>query len=330
MRVAALDCGTNSLRILVADATDEAPVGAGRQRPPALREVTRDMEIVRLGQGVDATGLIAPEALARALVVVRDYARRCDDLRVERVRVVATSASRDAGNAADFVEGVREAFQPRTVEPEVLGGEEEARLSFLGATAAVAAAGNPGPYLVVDLGGGSTEFVRGDIDDGGSTVRIDAATSVDLGSVRLFERHLRDDPPSGAQVGAARAEVAAVLDRVARTFPLDGLGTLVGVAGTVTTLTAHALRLPGYERGRIHLADVPVPTMLDACDDLLARTVAARAALPFMHPGRADVIGAGALAWGEILRRLTALDPGLRVVTCEHDILDGVALELAR
>ena len=233
-RVAAIDCGTNSLRLLVADVGDD-----GR-----LVDVVRRMEIVRLGQGIDRTGVIAPEAMARTLAVTREYAEQCRALGVERVRFVATSASRDARNAGEFVAGVREAFGDLDVAPEVVAGDTEARFSFSGATGDLQAVGVPGPYLVVDLGGGSTELVRGTTD-------VEAARSVDVGSVRMTERHLHSDPPTPDEVAAARRDVAAALDAVEETVDLTGIGAVVGLAGTITTITAHALRAADLRpRGR--------------------------------------------------------------------------------
>ncbi|MDC5698989.1 Ppx/GppA family phosphatase [Intrasporangium calvum] len=316
MRVGAIDCGTNSIRLLVADVD---PV-AGE-----LRDVTRRMEVVRLGLGVDRTGVIAPESMDRTLRMARTYAAQCRELGAEQVRFVATSASRDARNAADFIEGVRAAFHDHwgaDVLPEVVTGHEEASLSFRGATGGLAAHGVPGPCLVVDLGGGSTEFVRGTAD-------VDAARSVDIGCVRMTERHLHSDPPTQAEIEAATADIDQAIDEAARTVSLTGVGALVGLAGSVTTVTAHALQLPTYDPARIHLSRLPVDQVLEACSDLLRRTHAERAALPFMHEGRVDVIGAGALVWRRIVERVAAESGITEVVTSEHDILDGIALSVA-
>ncbi|WP_377644458.1 exopolyphosphatase [Oryzobacter terrae] len=310
-RVAAVDCGTNSIRLLVADVDAD-----GR-----LVDVVRRMEVVRLGQGIDRTGVIAPEAMERTLAMSREYAEVCRRAEVERVRFVATSASRDARNADEFVEGVRTAFGDLDVAPEVVGGDTEARLSFTGATGDLRALGLPGPYLVVDLGGGSTELVRGTTD-------VEAGRSVDVGCVRMTERHLRSDPPTAAEVDAARDDVRAALDAAEEAVPLDGIGAVVGLAGSITTVTARALDLPRYDPERIHLARVPAADHLGACADLLAMTREHRATLPYMHPGRVDVIGAGALVWAEVLDRVLERSPGAEVVTSEHDILDGIALSL--
>lgn len=309
-RVAAIDCGTNSIRLLVADVDPDAGT---------LVDLDRRSEVVRLGQGVDRTGRIAPEALARTLDVARGYADVCDGLGVEAVRFVATSASRDAENRADFVDGVRALLG---VEPEVVGGQEEASLSFRGATGVLAAT-HPGPFLVVDLGGGSTELVLG-------TTAPEAAYSMDVGCVRLTERHLLSDPPTPGEVAGARADVAAALDVAAGVVPLGKAVTLVGLAGSVTTVTAHALGLDRYQPERIDGAVLSVGTVLAACDDLVGRTREERAALGFMHPGRVDVIGAGALVWHDVVTRVrdeVAAAGGelTEVVTSEHDILDGIA-----
>ncbi|GAA1175481.1 Ppx/GppA phosphatase family protein [Ornithinimicrobium humiphilum] len=311
-RVGAVDCGTNSIRLLIAD-VEQGPDG------PVLHEVTREMQIVRLGEGIDRTGRLAPEAIARTLAAAEGYAVLCREAGCESVRFVATSASRDASNADEFVAGVREAFGDLGVEPEVITGEEEARLSFAGATSALRASGAPGPYLVVDIGGGSTELVLG-------TDHVEAARSVDLGCVRLTERHLADDPPTEEQVWGALGDIVRALEDVSTTVPLDRVGTLVGLAGSVTTVTAHALDLPAYLRERIHGAEVPVEDAVDACTDLLLSTRSRRREMPFMHEGRVDVIGAGALIWRTVVQRV-AHDSRLATVRAsETDILDGIAL----
>lgn len=313
-RVAAIDCGTNSIRLLVADVDAEAGT---------LTDLDRRMEVVRLGQGVDRTGRIAPEAMARTLDATRRYAQVCRDLGVAAVRFVATSASRDAENRDEFVAGVREALG---VEPEVIGGVEEAALSFRGATGVLGAT-HDGPFLVVDLGGGSTEVVLGEREP-------EAAYSMDVGCVRITERHLLTDPPTAEQVAAAEADVRAALDVAAQHVPLGRTATLVGLAGSVTTITAHALALPAYDRDAIDGAVLAVDDVVAACDDLLARDHDARSSLGFMHPGRVDVIGAGALVWRAVVERVrseveAAGGTLTEVVTSEHDILDGIAWSVA-
>ncbi len=320
-RVAAIDCGTNSIRLLVADVeADDGATTRGRR----LTDVVRTMEVVRLGEGVDRTGRLNPEALERTLAATRRYAAECADHGVERVRFVATSASRDVENRQEFVDGVRDALG---VEPEVISGDEEAELSFQGALSAVRGE-HRRPYLVVDIGGGSTEFALG-VD------HVVAARSVNIGCVRLTERHMAGDPPTPEQIAATSADVRAALDAVDRVVPLGRTGTLVGLAGTVTTVTARALRLPTYDPARIDGAVLPPDAILTAARDLLEMTRAERAAQPYMHPGRVDVIGAGALVWSDIVSRVRAevgrAGGKLReVVTSEHDILDGIALALGR
>jgi exopolyphosphatase / guanosine-5'-triphosphate,3'-diphosphate pyrophosphatase len=309
-RVGAVDCGTNSIRLLVAD-VDPA---SGR-----LVDRHREMRVVRLGQDVDRTGRLAPEALQRTLAVTRDYAQRCERLGVERVRFVATSASRDAENRQDFVDGVRALLG---VDPEVVPGSEEAELSFTGATRELLAEGLHGPFVVADIGGGSTEVVRGG-------AHVEAALSVDVGCVRLTERHLAGDPPTAEQVRRAQADVDAALDRVAQVVPLQGVSTLVGLAGSVTTVAATVLGLDSYQPERIHRARLGVDDVRKACDRLLAMSHAERAALPFMHPGRVDVIGAGALVWRRVVDRLVEESGLTEVVVSEHDILDGIAFSIA-
>ena len=327
-RVAAIDCGTNSIRLLVA----QLDPGSG-----VLTDLDRRMQIVRLGQDVDRTGRLAPQALARTLAATREYAQVCADLGVRRIRFVATSATRDAGNGAEFLAGVRALIG---VDAEVISGTEEAALSFVGATrglgaAAGVAAGAAGgsepagrpplePVLVVDLGGGSTEVVLGTGSDG----RVEASRSVDVGSVRLTERHLAGDPPSQDELVAARAEVDRMLDQVADDVPLDRARQLVGLAGSVTTVTAHALRLPRYDSARIHGCVLPVSQVRAACEDLVTMSREQRAALPYLHPGRVDVIGAGALIWDRVLGRVSVASGITEVVTSEHDILDGIAWSL--
>jgi exopolyphosphatase/guanosine-5'-triphosphate,3'-diphosphate pyrophosphatase len=234
---------------------------------------------------------------------------------------VATSASRDASNADEFVAGVRDAFSHYGIAPEVVSGDEEAALSFRGATGELRARGIPGPYLVVDLGGGSTEFVRG-------TEMVEAARSVDIGCVRMTERHLHSDPPDHREIAGAVRDINAAIDLAAERVDFAGVSALVGLAGSVTTITAHALGLTSYQPERIHLTELGPDEVLAACESLVHLTRADRAALGFMHPGRVDVIGAGALVWHEVVRRLARLGVD-RVITSEHDILDGIALSVA-
>ncbi|WP_084128970.1 Ppx/GppA phosphatase family protein [Demequina sp. NBRC 110055] len=309
-RVAAIDCGTNSIRLLIAD------VAADGQ---SLTDVVRLMRVVRLGQGVDRTGQFAPEALERTLAATDEYAALCREHQVEAIRFVATSATRDASNRDEFISGVRERLG---VEPEVVSGNEEAELSFRGAVSVVDPALVP-PYLVVDLGGGSTEMVLGERAP-------KAAHSMDVGCVRMTERHLLSDPPSATEVSGAVADVHAALDAALADVPLAQTRTLVGLAGTITTVTAQALGLDEYDRDKINGARLPVAEVLAACDVLLAASREERAAMPFMHPGRVDVIGAGALVWREVVARVrdevAAAGGALEeVVTSEHDILDGIA-----
>ena len=313
MRVAAIDCGTNSLRLLVADGDP----GSG-----TLADVTREMVVVRLGQGVDRTGLFAPEALERTFAAVDVYAETCTRLGAEKIRFVATSASRDAANSDLLVAGVERRLG---VVPEVISGDEEARLSFRGATGALAGGLEP-PFLVVDLGGGSTELVLGSREP-------EYAHSMDVGCIRLAERHLSGDPAGAAQIELATRDIRAALDAAAEDVPLARTGTLVGVSGTITTVTAHVLGLDAYLPDRIDGSVLRIDDVVAAADDLLGMTRAAAAALPFMHPGRVDSIGSGALVWREVVlrvrREVEAAGGSLTtVVTSEHDILDGIALSL--
>lgn len=303
-RVAAVDCGTNSIRLLVADLDLAAST---------LADVDRRMEIVRLGQGVDRSGRLAPDALQRTFAACDRYAEVVRETGAERVRFVATSASRDVENREEFAAGVRARLG---VEPEVVTGDAEAALSFTGATRELGASDLPRPFLVVDIGGGSTELVLGE-----PGAEPEAARSVDVGCVRMTERHLHDDPPTVVQVAAARADVEAAVRLAAETVPLAKAQTLVGLAGSVTTVAAMALDLPSYLPDRIHHARIPADDVRLVADRLLAMTHEQRAALPFMHPGRVDVIGAGALVLAVLLDQV----PVDEVVVSEHDILDGIA-----
>jgi exopolyphosphatase/guanosine-5'-triphosphate,3'-diphosphate pyrophosphatase len=327
-RVAAVDCGTNSLRLLVAD--------VDRDRAE-LTDLTRRMEIVRLGEGVDQTGRLSPAALARTIEVLRAYADIIAGFAAQSVRMVATSATRDAGNAAEFVRRVTEVLG---VPPEVLTGAQEAMLSFTGATAELAA-DHGGPFLVADIGGGSTEFVLGPGGPGGSgggqppvtrgglggIVPPDyRAISVNIGCVRMTERHLRGDPPTARQVEAATADIDAALDAVADAVPVPAAKTLVGLAGSVTTVAAIAMGLPAYDAARIHHARICSADVHAVTSALLSQTRRARAGIGVMHPGRVDVIGGGALVLDRVMDRFGFSE----VLVSEHDILDGIAWSLAR
>jgi exopolyphosphatase / guanosine-5'-triphosphate,3'-diphosphate pyrophosphatase len=336
-RVAAVDCGTNSLRLLVADVDpDRAQV----------TDVARRMEIVRLGQGVDSTGRLAPEALARTTGVLRDYAAVIAASGARAIRMVATSATRDAANAEEFTRRVTEVLG---VAPEVLTGAEEARLSFTGATAELAAEADGGPFLVADIGGGSTEFVLGQaVAPGGAAPRDPPAPggkpfppdplgppkpprpgpraiSVNIGCVRMTERHLHGDPPTPEQVAAAAADIDAALDTVSDAVPVREAKTLIGLAGSVTTVAGIAMGLPAYDAARIHHARVSAADVHEVTRSLMAQTRAARAAIGVMHPGRVDVIGGGALVLDRIMERFGFTE----VLVSEHDILDGIAWSLA-
>jgi exopolyphosphatase/guanosine-5'-triphosphate,3'-diphosphate pyrophosphatase len=311
-RVAAIDCGTNSIRLLVADA--DPATGE-------LVDLDRRMTIVRLGQDVDRTGRLAPEALERTFAACREYAAVIKEHGAERIRFVATSASRDAENRDEFVRGVLDILG---VEPEVITGEEEAEFSFTGATRELTGRDDLAkPYLVVDIGGGSTELVVGED-------HVRAARSVDIGCVRMTERHLVHDgvvtdPPTAAQIEAVRADIEAALDLAERTVPLREARTLVGLAGSVTTVAAIALDLPAYDSTVIHHSRVTLDRVREISDWLLASTHAERSAIPSMHPGRVDVIAAGALVLLAIMERTGARE----VVVSEHDILDGIAYRAA-
>jgi exopolyphosphatase/guanosine-5'-triphosphate,3'-diphosphate pyrophosphatase len=300
-RVAAIDCGTNSIRLLIADVDDVVGGvgGVGGVDDGELVDVVRTLRIVRLGRGVDRTGRLDPAAIERTRVALADYAAEVERLGVARTRMVATSATRDAANRADFHDMVRDTLG---APAEVISGDEEAALSYAGAVRGLDA--GAAPYLVVDIGGGSTEFVLGD------AAGMWSARSVDIGCVRLTERHLRDDPPSPEQIAAAEADVRTALGLVRERVRVDEARSFVGLAGSVTTVAALALDLAGY----------------DAARRLLAADQATRAAHPVIHPGRVDVIGAGALVLRVLVDELSVPE----VVVSEHDILDGIAWSLAR
>ncbi len=305
-RVAAIDCGTNSIRLLVADID---PVGR------TLVDVVRRMEIVRLGEGVDQTGRLSEAALARTFSACEDYADVIESLAVERTRFVATSATRDAANRDVFVCGVRDRLG---VWPEVVTGDEEAALAFTGATRALAGESGAGPYLVLDIGGGSTEFVLG-------VHQPTAARSVDMGCVRLTERHLRSDPPTSDQVAAARGDIEALIDWAAEVVPLADAVAVVGLAGSVTTVAAIALGLTEYDADALHGVRLATADIHTVTDRLLSMTHDQRAAIPVMHPGRVDVIAGGALVLDGIVSRMETLIGLQSITVSEHDILDGIA-----
>jgi exopolyphosphatase/guanosine-5'-triphosphate,3'-diphosphate pyrophosphatase len=311
-RVAAIDCGTNSIRLLIADLDGGRP-----------RDIHREMRIVRLGQGVDATGQFALDALARTRAALVDYAALLDRLEVGKVRMVATSATRDAANRDEFFDMTADVLGP--VVPgavaEVISGTEEAELSFNGAVGELDPA--TGPFVVVDLGGGSTEVVLGNGAGG-----VQASYSADIGCVRLTERCLHSDPPTAAEVAAAREVVRERLGEALRVVPVDRAKTWVGVAGTFTTLAALAQNMTTYDSDAIHLSQVSFGKLLPVCEQLIGMTRKQRAALGPMHEGRVDVIGGGSIVVEELadaLGRRAGID---QLVVSEHDMLDGIALSL--
>ena len=303
MRVAAIDCGTNSIRLLIADIDGNN-----------FREVVRDMEIVRLGQGVDQTGQFHPDAITRTLTAVDKFAAEIVRRGVEKIRFCATSATRDATNRHLFVDGVRERLG---IEVEVISGDEEAALSFAGAIQDLDP--SQGPFLVVDIGGGSTEFVFG-------TSTVEAARSVNIGCVRMSERHFANDPATTEQVELARIDIQAAIAIAAAEVPITKAKTLVAVAGTATTVAAAGLNLAEYDRYAIHLARISATQVHDASAMFLRRNREERVSLGYMHPGRVDVIGAGSLVLSEIMKATGASE----FVASESDILDGMARSLVQ
>ncbi|HSY15677.1 MAG TPA: Ppx/GppA phosphatase family protein [Jatrophihabitantaceae bacterium] len=309
MRVAGIDCGTNSIRLLIIERerTEQHPAGRAV-------DVVREMRVVRLGQDVDRTGRLAPEAIERTRIALVDYAELIRKHQATRVRMMATSASRDASNRQDFIDMVVSVLG---VPPEVITGTQEAALSFAGAVEGLP--GVAAPVLVADIGGGSTELVLG--SPGSGELR---SHSMNVGCVRMTERHLRSDPPTPEQISATVADLRTAIEAAAVDVPLTGAATFVGVAGTVTTLAAIVLGLDRYEADAIHGSSMTAAQVEEVTGLLLAMTHAERAALPVMHPGRVDVIGGGAL----VLRTLMEATGAERVVVSEHDILDGIAASI--
>lgn len=303
MRVAAIDCGTNSIRLLIADVQGDN-----------FREVIREMEIVRLGQGVDKTGEFHPDAIARTLTAVDKFANEIAKRGVEKIRFCATSATRDAKNRELFIDGVKARLG---VTPEVITGEEEAALSFAGATKDLP--DSIAPYLVIDIGGGSTEFVLG-------TQKVAQAKSVNIGCVRMSERHFKSDPATQAEIESARKDIQQAISQAAQVVDIKAAKSLIAVAGTATTVAAAALELPEYDRNAIHLSRISAEQTHDVSEMFLKLTRNERAALGYMHPGRVDVIGAGSLVLSEIVKAVSAKE----FIACESDILDGIAFSLGQ
>jgi len=301
MRVAAIDCGTNSIRLLIADVDGTN-----------FREIVREMEIVRLGQGVDKTGQFNPDAITRTLAAVDTYARTIAAKGVEKIRFCATSATRDATNRDLFINGVKERLG---IEPEVIPGEVEAALSFQGATKDFNK--TEGPFLVIDIGGGSTEFVFG-------TDKVEFAKSMNIGCVRMSERHFTGGEAEPGQIAEATADIDEAIAQAAKIVPIKDAKTLIAVAGTATTVAAAALDLPEYDRYSIHLSRISAEKTHAISKQFLAMSRDARAALGYMHPGRVDVIGAGAL----VLSRIMYATGASEFVASESDILDGMAWSL--
>jgi exopolyphosphatase/guanosine-5'-triphosphate,3'-diphosphate pyrophosphatase len=301
MRVAAIDCGTNSIRLLIADVQGDN-----------FREVIREMEIVRLGQGVDQTGEFHPDAIARTLAVVDKFAIEIARRGVEKIRFCATSATRDARNRDLFIDGVKSRLG---VAPEVISGDEEARLSFAGATKELP--DSLAPFLVIDIGGGSTEFVIGNRS-------VERAKSVNIGCVRMSERHFLSDPATQDEIESARRDIQVAISEAAAVVDIKSAKSLIAVAGTATTVAAAALDLPQYDRYAIHLSRISAEKTHEVSELFLKMNRAERAALGYMHPGRVDVIGAGSLVLSEIVKAVGAKE----FIACESDILDGIAFSL--
>lgn len=306
-RYAAIDCGTNAIRILIADVVDGRVV-----------DIVREMRTVRLGEGVDATGVFTDAALERTFAACDEYSLMLADTPVDALRFIATSASRDVRNRDEFVAGVRERLG---ISPEVIAGSEEAELSFLGAVRGIDPLLLRDPVLVADIGGGSTEYVLGSA----ATGVITALVSVNIGCVRMTERHLRSDPPTLEEIPAAVADVDAQIETVMQVIPPGSFSTFVGLAGSVTTVAAMALDLPVYDAHRIHGSVITRAQVKSVTTRLLDMTRAERAAFGFMHPGRVDVIAGGALV---LCRTMQAYELD-EVVVGETDLLDGIVYRLS-
>lgn len=301
-RVAAIDCGTNSIRLLIADIAD------GK-----FREVYRNMQIVRLGQGVDQNKAFHPDAIDRTLKAVADFSTEIARRGVSKIRFCATSATRDAANRDLFIDGVNSLLG---IKPEVISGEEEAALSFFGATKELHQSG--APYLVIDIGGGSTEFVFG-------TEKVDFAKSQNIGCVRMSERHFSSLPPSANEIANAQRDIDEAISEAAKLVPITEAQTLIAVAGTATTVAAAALGLNEYDRYSIHLSRVTAEKTHEVAQRFLHMNRQEIAALPYMHEGRVDVIAAGSL----VLSRIMELSGTKEFVASESDILDGMAWSIA-
>ncbi len=302
-RVAAIDCGTNSIRLLIADIT------GGN-----FKEVLRTMEIVPLGQGVDQNKSFHPDAITRTLSAVEKFAQLIASKGVEKIRFCATSATRDASNRELFTNGVKKILG---VEVEVIPGEQEAALSFIGATKELFQ--SDGPFLVVDIGGGSTEFVFG-------SEKVEFAKSVNIGCVRMSERHLNSQPPTMAQIAEAIIDIDLAITQAAKVVPISQAKSLVAVAGTATTVAAAALKLEEYDRYLIHLSRISAPAVHQVAAMFQSMNKDQIAALGYMHPGRVDVITAGAL----VLSRIMAATGASEFIASESDILDGIAWSLSK
>lgn len=302
-RVAAIDCGTNSIRLLIADITD------GK-----FKEVLRTMEIVRLGQGVDQNKSFHPDAINRTLSAVEKFAQLIASKGVEKIRFCATSATRDAGNRELFTDGVERILG---VKVEVIPGEQEAALSFIGATKELSQ--SDGPFLVVDIGGGSTEFVFG-------SKTVESAKSVNIGCVRMSERHLNLQPPTMASIAEAIIDIDIAITQAAKEVPITEAKSLVAVAGTATTVAAAALKLENYDRHLIHLSRISATSVYQVAASFQSMNKDQLANLGYMHPGRVDVITAGAL----VLSRIMAATGASEFIASESDILDGIAWSLSK
>lgn len=321
--VAGIDCGTNSIRLKIASVDADG----------VHEIVPRMLRVIRLGQDVDKTHRFAPEALDRAYAAAREFAGVLAQHPVDGIRFVATSATRDAANRQEFEDAMQRILG---VVPEVIPGTEEAALSFLGATGVVRRTDLKPPYLVVDLGGGSTELVLGGDGVELLATSVKAGYSMNIGSVRMTERHLRDDPPTQEQIDAAIADIDAHIEEAAETVDLGATRTIIGVSGTVTTMTALAMGLKVYDHAKVDGRRIAFDQAYEVDDRFLRMSRAERSTYKTIHPGRVDVVGGGALVWNRVLANVGAAtaarggEPLDSFIASEHGLLDGIVLDYGR
>lgn len=322
--IAGIDCGTNSIRLKISKVRADGTVED---------VVPRMLRVIRLGQNVDKTHRFSDDALERAYAAAREFAKILKEHPVDGIRFVATSATRDAENRKEFEDNIESIL---SVRPEVITGSEEAALSFLGATGSVSRAGLEAPYLVIDLGGGSTELVLGGDGKSAPVTAVQAAYSMDIGSVRMTERHLRHDPPTQGEIAEAGKDIDRYLDEALGHVPVGRARTIIGVSGSVTTMAALVLGLKEYDHRLVDGVRVAYRDVFVVDDRFLNMTRAERATYKTIHPGRIDVVGGGALIWNHVLARISQEvheDHGQIIdsfVSSDHGLLDGIVLDYGK